>query len=109
MNRSQSSHVWLAACTVLVTAPAAAGQAVEYPSGTTSIEAYLIRPPTAAGARAPAVIVIHDNQGLTDAVRATARLFAAEGFVALAPDLVSRLDRPRCVFRTILNTDSRGT
>ena len=73
-----SIALWLAACAVLVTAPAGAGQAVEYPSGTTSIEAYLIRPSTVAGARAPAVIVIHDNQGLTDAVRATTRLFAAE-------------------------------
>ena len=35
--------------------------------------------------------MIHDDQGLTDAVRATARLLAADGFVALAPDLVSRL------------------
>ncbi len=90
--------VWFVACAVLVTAPAGAGQAVEYPSGTTSIEGYLIRPSRDAGARAPAVIVIHDDQGLTDAVRATARLFAAEGFVALAPDLVSRLaDRPQPV------------
>ncbi len=96
MNGSVSSHVWLAACVVIVTAPAAAGQTVEYPSGTRSIEAYLIRPSTETGARAPAVIVIHDNQGLTDAVRATARLLAADGFVALAPDLVSRLaDRPQ--------------
>ena len=87
-----------AACAVLLTAPAAAGQVVEYPSGATSIEAYLVGPSTEAGARSPAVIVIHDDQGLTDAVRAAARLFAAEGFVALAPDLVSRMaDRPQQV------------
>ena len=86
----------LAACAVLLIAPAAAGQAVEYPSETTSIAAYLERPSTSAGTRSPAVIVIHDDQGLTDAMRETARLFAAEGFVALAPDLVSRLqDRPQ--------------
>ena len=89
---------WLAACVLLATAPAAAGQPAEvrYPSGATSIEAYLARPSTGAGARSPAVIVIHDDRGLTDAVQGTARLFAAAGFVALAPDLVSRLtDRPR--------------
>ena len=95
-NRHTGSHrrsiaAWFAACAVLVTAPAAAGQAVEYPSGATSIKASLERPSTSAGARSPAVIVIHDNQGLTDSMREAARLFAAEGFVALAPDLVSRL------------------
>ncbi len=94
----RSIAVGWAVCAVLVTAPAAAGQAVAYPSGTTRIEAYLVRPSTDAGVRSPAVIVIHDDQGLTDAVRATARLFATEGFVALAPDLVSRLaDRPQQV------------
>jgi len=90
---------WAAcACAGLLTAPAAAGQVVEYRSGATSIEAYLVEPSTEAGARSPAVIVIHDDQGLTDEVRAAARLFAAEGFVALAPDLVSRgADRPQQV------------
>ena len=98
---STGSHYWSiavgwAACAVLLTAPAVAGQVVEYPSGATSIEAYLVGPSTEAGARSPAVIVIHDDQGLTDAVRAAARLFAAEGFVALAPDLVSRgADQPQ--------------
>lgn len=86
------------ACAVLLAAGAVAGQTVEYRSGTTNIEAYLVRPSTDGGARSPAVIVIHDDQGLTDAVRATARLFAAEGFVAIAPDLVSRLaDQPQQV------------
>ena len=95
-SHHRSIAAWVAACAVLVTAPGAAGQAVEYPSGAASIEAYLVRPSRDAGARAPAVIVIHDDQGLIDAVRATARLFAAEGFVALAPDLVSRLaERPQ--------------
>jgi carboxymethylenebutenolidase len=37
-----------------------------------------------------AVIVVHDTQGLTDDIRDTAQKFAAEGFVALAPDLLSR-------------------
>ena len=97
-SHHRSFAVSFAAYALLVTAPAAAGQAVQYPSGTTNIDAYLVRPSGDAGARVPAVIVVHDDQGLTDAVRATARLFAAEGFVALAPDLVSRLaDRPQPV------------
>jgi carboxymethylenebutenolidase len=42
------------------------------------------------GGRFPAVIVIHENRGLNDHTRDVARRFAAEGFVALAPDLLSR-------------------
>ena len=38
----------------------------------------------------PAVIVIHENRGLNDHTRDVARRFAASGFVALAPDLLSR-------------------
>ena len=38
----------------------------------------------------PAIIVIHENRGLNDHTRDVARRFAAEGFVALAPDLLSR-------------------
>ena len=45
----RSIAVGWAVCAVLVTAPAAAGQAVAYPSGTTRIEAYLVRPSTDAG------------------------------------------------------------
>ena len=42
------------------------------------------------------MIVIHDDQGLTDTVSAALRLFADEGFVALAPDLLSRArDQPQ--------------
>lgn len=71
-------------------APAVAlGQTVEYRSGAASISAHIVRPAEVVG-RAPAVILIHDDQGLTDAVRDTAQLFADEGFVAIAPDLLSR-------------------
>jgi len=40
-------------------------------------------------APAPAVVVIHENRGLTDWVRGVADRFAEEGFVAMAPDLLS--------------------
>jgi carboxymethylenebutenolidase len=40
--------------------------------------------------RFPAVVVIHENRGLNDHTRDVARRFAAEGFVALAPDLLAR-------------------
>lgn len=39
--------------------------------------------------KAPVVIVIHEIFGLTDWVRAVADQLAAEGFIALAPDLLS--------------------
>jgi carboxymethylenebutenolidase len=38
---------------------------------------------------APAVLVIHENKGLTEWVRSVADRLAAEGFVAVAPDLLS--------------------
>lgn len=39
--------------------------------------------------KAPVVLVIHEIFGLTDWVRAVADQFAAEGFIAVAPDLLS--------------------
>lgn len=39
--------------------------------------------------RAPVVVVIHEIFGLTDWIRAVADQFAAEGFIAVAPDLLS--------------------
>jgi len=39
--------------------------------------------------RAPVVVVIHEIFGLTDWIRAVADQLAAEGFIALAPDLLS--------------------
>lgn len=39
--------------------------------------------------KAPAVVVIHENQGLTDWVRGVADQLAATGYIAIAPDLLS--------------------
>ena len=65
-------------------------ETVRYASGPAEISGHLLRP-SGGAARRPAVVLVHDDQGLTDAVRESARLLAAEGFVALAPDLLSRL------------------
>lgn len=54
----------------------------------TSIGGYLTRPK--GDGRNPAVVVIHENQGLTDHIRDVARRLAKAGYVALAPDLLSR-------------------
>jgi len=65
------------------------GVMVQYDSGGINIDAYVAKPK--GGAKNPAVIVIHDNQGLNDSMREVTRQFAAAGFVAMAPDLASRL------------------
>lgn len=53
------------------------------------LKAYLSIPDGAG--RFPAVVVIHENRGLNEHTRDVARRFAGEGFVALAPDLLSRV------------------
>jgi carboxymethylenebutenolidase len=60
---------------------------VTYPGASGAIRAYLARP--IGTAKVPAVIVIHENRGLTPHIEDVARRVAVEGFVALAPDLFS--------------------
>ena len=61
---------------------------VKYLSGNDTITAYLAYPerPTPA----PGVIVIHEIFGVSDFVRQTTEQLAKDGFVAIAPDLLSR-------------------
>jgi carboxymethylenebutenolidase len=61
---------------------------VTFTSGSDEIMGYLARP--AAEGSYPAVMVCHENRGLTDHIRDVARRFAKEGYIALAPDLLSR-------------------
>ncbi len=51
------------------------------------IRAWVVYPERAD--KAPVVIVIHEIFGLTDWVRSVADAFAAEGYIAVAPDLLS--------------------
>ena len=60
------------------------GQIVEFPSNGSTAQGYLSRPASGSG---PGVIVIQEWWGLVDHIKAVADRFAAEGFVALAPDL----------------------
>lgn len=60
-----------------------------YPGATGDITAYFARPKGAA--KLPAVIVIHENRGLNPHIEDVARRAALEGFLALAPDLLSPL------------------
>ncbi|MGP5726609.1 dienelactone hydrolase family protein [Arthrobacter rhombi] len=61
-----------------------AHQNVTFPSRGQDAYGYLARPASGSG---PGVIVIQEWWGLTDHVRDVADRLAAEGFVALAPDL----------------------
>lgn len=61
---------------------------VKYTSGKDTITAYLAYPERSDPA--PAVIVIHEIFGLSDFVRQTTEQLAKDGFVAIAPDLLSR-------------------
>lgn len=63
-----------------------AGQ-VSYAGTSGVIRAYLARPKGTA--KLPAVLVIHENRGLTPHIEDVARRAAVEGFVALAPDMLS--------------------
>jgi carboxymethylenebutenolidase len=62
---------------------------VKYPSGEFEIGAYLARPKT--GGPFPAIIVIHENRGLTEFVLDIAQRWTSEGLLAVAPDFLSRL------------------
>jgi carboxymethylenebutenolidase len=64
-------------------------ETVKYLSGRFEITAYLAKPRGAG--KHPGVIVIHENRGLNENIRDVTRRFAAEGFIALAPDLLSRV------------------
>jgi carboxymethylenebutenolidase len=63
-------------------------ETIRYPSGSAQIEGYLVKPQGTG--KFPAIVVIHENRGLNEHIRDVTRRFAAEGFVALAPDLLSR-------------------
>ena len=55
--------------------------------GDRPLHAYVVWPQRSDPA--PAVLVIHENRGLTDWVRTVADRLAAEGYLAIAPDLLS--------------------
>src|SRR5450432_337724 len=60
---------------------------VALPDSDVKIHAWIVYPERKD--KAPVVIVIHEIFGMTDWVRAVADQWAAEGYIAVAPDLVS--------------------
>lgn len=55
--------------------------------GDRTVQAFIVYPETKK--KATAVIVIHENTGLTDWARTVADQLAANGYIAIAPDLLS--------------------
>ncbi len=62
---------------------------VQYPSEGVTVRAYLAGPQTRE--KRPAIIVVQEWWGLNDHVKDIAQRYAKEGYIAIAPDLYSRL------------------
>ena len=60
------------------------------PGSPDSLMAWIVYP-TTSNARTPVVVVVHEIFGLSTWVRGVADQVAADGFIAIAPDLVSRV------------------
>lgn len=58
-------------------------------AGGPAIRSFVVHPEREG--KAPAVIVLHEIYGLSDWIRAVADRLAADGFIAVAPDLISGL------------------
>jgi len=63
------------------------GEWVTVTSGSDKVKTWIVYPERSD--KAPVVLVVHEIYGLTDWVRAVADQLAAEGFIAVAPDLLS--------------------
>jgi carboxymethylenebutenolidase len=55
--------------------------------GDRTVQSFLVYPEISG--KAPAIVVIHENRGLTDWVRGVADQLAEVGYIAIAPDLLS--------------------
>lgn len=60
------------------------------PGSTDSLMAWIVYPST-SNAKTPVVVVVHEIYGLSSWVRGVADQVAADGFIAIAPDLNSRV------------------
>ncbi|MFQ5683800.1 MAG: dienelactone hydrolase family protein [Candidatus Binatia bacterium] len=69
--------------------PTLVSSELKYKGKAGQVSAYLSRPK--ASGTYPGLIVIHENRGINDHIRDVARRLAKEGYVALAPDYLSRL------------------
>jgi carboxymethylenebutenolidase len=68
--------------------PAISAGPIEFPGIVSTLQGYLATP--AGGETYPGILLLHDADGLTEHARDVARRLAKAGYVALAPDLLSR-------------------
>jgi len=68
------------------------GEWVMVSAGADSVRAWIVYPERTT--RAPVVVVVHEIFGLTPWVRAVADQLAADGFIAIAPDLLTTKNLP---------------
>lgn len=79
------------------------------------IKAYVAKPAAAAaGARLPAILVVHENRGLNPHIEDITRRLALEGYLAMAPDALTPLggypgdeDRARAEFAKLDQAKTR--
>ena len=85
--RAALAIVALALLTILVTVRADVPntETVQFPNGTGTVSGFLATPEKPG--RYPALVVIHEWWGLTDWVKEQTQKLAAQGYIALAPDL----------------------
>ena len=76
------------------TAGGVSEQAVQWMSDGVAIRGFLARPSLSVTSQAAAVVILHEWWGLNDHMKAIARRLAGAGYVALAPDLYSRMGSP---------------
>ena len=68
-----------------------ADETVQWMSDGTAIRGFLARPLGIPSRGSPAVVILHEWWGLNDHMKDIARQFAIKGYVALVPDLYSRI------------------
>jgi carboxymethylenebutenolidase len=62
---------------------------VQSPQGNGSITGYFVRPTSAGTSKLPAILVVHENRGLTPYIEDVARRLALANFMAFAPDALT--------------------
>src|SRR5262245_58178408 len=85
MKRRVFSFVAVFALSLGIARAQSGGKMVSFPSGSETTSGYLAAPE--GSAKKPAIVVIQEWWGLNDFVKKKADQYAAEGYVALAPDL----------------------
>ena len=69
------------------------GEWVTIRAGEDSVRAWVVYP--ARRENAPVVVAVHDNRGMSNWIRSVADQLAADGFIAIAPDMLTMLPVPR--------------